>query len=101
MSATVADGSVQKYARHPAGSSTSTTRITPPAGFHVARNVLYRLVTGSPYRVNASVVHPRRWPALLARLTRSVPESLGRPGPFWPGGITGGSDHSAASHRSR
>ena len=51
MSATVADGSVQKYARHPVGSSTSTTRITPPAGRQVARNVLYRLTAGSPYSV--------------------------------------------------
>ena len=56
-----------------AGSSTSTTRITPPAGFQVARNVLYRLVTRSPYSVNASTVHPRLWPARLARLIRSVP----------------------------
>jgi hypothetical protein len=37
MSATEADASVQKYARHPVGSSTSTTRIAPPAGRQVAR----------------------------------------------------------------
>jgi hypothetical protein len=73
MSATVAEGSVQTYARHPVGSSTGTTRITPPAGFQVAGNDLDRLGTRSPSRVNASVVHPRRRPARLARLTRSVP----------------------------
>ena len=43
MSATLAEVSVQKYARQPVGSSTSTTRITPPAGRQVARNVLYSL----------------------------------------------------------
>jgi hypothetical protein len=41
MSATLAEVSVQKYARQPVGSSTSTTRIAPPAGRQVARNVLY------------------------------------------------------------
>src|SRR5439155_10410201 len=49
-SATVAAGSVQKNATQPVGSSTSTTRIAPPAGRQVARNVLYRLAVGLPYR---------------------------------------------------
>src|SRR3954465_12650390 len=35
---TVADASVQKNAPQPVGSSTSTTRITPPGGRHVARS---------------------------------------------------------------
>jgi hypothetical protein len=48
MSATEADASVPKDARHPAGSSTRTTRIVPPAGRQVARNVLYRLTVFSP-----------------------------------------------------
>ncbi len=48
MSATFAEVSVQKYARHPVGSSTSTTRITPPTGLQVARNVLYRLTVATP-----------------------------------------------------
>src|SRR6202020_1572632 len=52
MSATLAEVSVQKHARQPFGSSTSTTRITPPAGLQVARNVLYFLTTFSPYRSN-------------------------------------------------
>jgi hypothetical protein len=42
MSATEADGSVQKNARHPVGSSTITIRIKPPAGRQVARKVLFR-----------------------------------------------------------
>jgi hypothetical protein len=54
MSATLAETSVQKNARHPVGSSTSTTRIRPPAGRQVARNVLYRLAARSPYRVKTS-----------------------------------------------
>ena len=41
-SAAVAAGSVQKYATQPAsGFRTSTTRMAPPAGGQVARNVLY------------------------------------------------------------
>ena len=63
----LAEVSVQKYALQPAGSSTSTTRIAPPAGRQVARNVLYRLTASSPYRSNVSVDQPRRWPARLAR----------------------------------
>src|SRR3954454_24020177 len=43
ISATLAEVSVQKNARHPFDSSTRTTRITPPAGRQVARNVLYFL----------------------------------------------------------
>ena len=73
MSATEADGSVQKNATHPVGSSTSTTRIAPPAGRQVATNVLYRFAAGSPYRSNAPEAHPRRCPARLARLTAAVP----------------------------
>ena len=52
---------------------TSTTRITPPTGRQVARNVLYRLTVGFPYRSNTPVVQPRRWPARLARLMRASP----------------------------
>jgi hypothetical protein len=48
MSATPTDESVQKYAAHPAGSSITTTRIAPPAGCHVAANVLYRFVVSLP-----------------------------------------------------
>ena len=59
MSATLAEGSVQKNATHPVGSFTSTTRITPPTGRQVARNVLYRLTVGFPYRSNTPVVQPR------------------------------------------
>ena len=47
-SATLASTSVQKKATHPLGSSTSTTRITPPAGRHVATNVLYRFFARLP-----------------------------------------------------
>ena len=57
---TVATGSVQKNARHPVGSFTITTRINPPAGFHVARNVLYFLTTSAPYNSNVAVDQPRR-----------------------------------------
>src|SRR4051812_22669335 len=63
MSATVAAVSVQKNATHPFGSSTSTTRMAPPAGRHVATNVLYFFSVAFPYRVNVPVAHPRRWPA--------------------------------------
>ena len=38
ISATFADTSVQTKATHPLGSSTSTTRIAPPTGRHVATN---------------------------------------------------------------
>jgi hypothetical protein len=47
-SATPADGTVQTAATQPVGSSTRATRIRPPAGRHVAGNVLYRLVTLCP-----------------------------------------------------
>jgi hypothetical protein len=73
MSATVAAGSVQKNAAHPGGSSTSTTRITPPAGRQVATNVLYRFVVAFPYRSNVPITHPRRRPARLANSTRRSP----------------------------
>ena len=73
MSATLAEVSVQKYARQPVGSSTSTTRITPPAGRQVARNVLYRLTTFTPYSSKVSEDQPRRWPARLARSITSGP----------------------------
>ena len=73
MSATLAVESVQKNATHPAGSSTRTTRIAPPAGRHVATNVLYRLVVGFPYRVNVPVAHPRRCPPRFARWIRCAP----------------------------
>src|SRR4029077_18093567 len=66
MSATEAETSVQKNATHPLGSSTSTTRIAPPAGRQVATNVLYRFRVGFPYRSNTSKDQPRRWPARLA-----------------------------------
>jgi hypothetical protein len=72
MSAIEAETSVQKNATDPVGSSNNTTRVTPPAGRHDARNVLYRLVTRSRCRVKASVVHPPRWPARWARVTRST-----------------------------
>ena len=54
MSATLAAGSVQKNATHPVGSSTTTTRTVPPAGRHVATNVLYRLTAALPY---LSLIH--------------------------------------------
>ncbi|WP_088256751.1 hypothetical protein [Fimbriiglobus ruber] len=73
MSATVAAGSVQKYARHPVGSSTTTTRMAPPAGRHVATNVLYRLTVAFPYRTNVPVDYPPFWPARLAREIRRSP----------------------------
>lgn len=62
---------------------------------------MYRLVTRSPFSVKASVVHPRRWPARLVRLIRSVPKTRGRPGPRLSAGTIGGNDQSAASHRNR
>jgi hypothetical protein len=40
ISAAVAHTSVQKKPTHPLGSSTSTTRIPPPTGRHIATNVL-------------------------------------------------------------
>ncbi len=61
MSATPAVGSEQKNATHHLGSSTSSSRIAPPAGRHVATNVLY-FVVDLPYRVNVPVVHPRHCP---------------------------------------
>ena len=49
---------VQKNARHPVGSSASTTRIAPPTGRQVARNVLERLTIVVPYRSNTPTVIP-------------------------------------------
>ena len=46
--------SVQKYATQPSSSRTSTTRIKPPAGRYVARNVLKVLVTASRYRTKST-----------------------------------------------
>ena len=71
----------------------------PPAGRHVARNVLTVLVTFSPYCTHSTCCQPRFCPARLAREIRSLPyvgAGPGRPGCFGPG-----SDHSAASLRSR
>ncbi len=73
MSATPAVGSEQKNATHPLASSTNTTRMAPPAGRHVATNVLYRYTAGLPYRANVPVAHPRRCPPRLARSIRSSP----------------------------
>ena len=73
MSATVAVGLVQKNATQPVGSSTRTMRIAPPAGRHIATNVLYRLAVAFPYRVNVSVTHPRFWPPRFARSIRCSP----------------------------
>ncbi len=50
---------LQKYARQPCGSSTNTTRITPPAGRHVARNVLYRLTSVPSYSLKTPCDQPR------------------------------------------
>src|SRR5262249_55914217 len=44
------------------GSSTRTTRIVPPAGCHVATNVLYRLTAFLASSSNAPLAHPRRCP---------------------------------------
>src|SRR5262249_42011141 len=96
---TVASGSVLNRGSQPLSSLTNTTRITPPAGRHVARNVLEVLVPRSPYCTHATCRHPRVCPARLAREIRSLPyvgAGPGRPGFFGPG-----SDHSAASLRSR
>ena len=61
MSATVGDWSAQKNARHPAGSSTSTTRITPPAG---------RSSPGRPYIA---------WVSSSPRTTKTWPYTYGDP----------------------
>jgi len=79
-----ASGSVQKYASQPSASRTITTRIRPPAGRQVARNVLIVLTTRSPYCTHATRCQPRRWPARLARVMRPGPY-VGR-GPRRPGG---------------
>jgi hypothetical protein len=73
MSATVAAGSVQKNATHPFGSSTSTTRMAPPAGRQVATNVLHFFAAGFPYRSKVPVAHPRACPARLAGSIRCSP----------------------------
>src|SRR5688500_7825804 len=99
MSATVALGSVQKNAIHPFGSSTSTTRVTPPTGRHVASNVLYRFTAVLPYNSNVPVVHPRFCPARLANAIRLSPYF--RFGPRLPAGRLPGTPHNAASLRSR
>ena len=69
----VAPGAVQKKATQPWSSRTSTTRITPPAGRHVARNVLTVLVTFSPYCTHSTCCQPRFWPARLANEIRRLP----------------------------
>ena len=59
MSATLAAMSVQKNARQPSDSFTNKTRIAPPAGRHMATNVLYRWMTFSPYNSNVLRDQPR------------------------------------------
>ena len=80
---------MQKYARQPVGSSTSTTRITPPAGRHVATNVLYFLTTSCRrttrrcLRTSPAAGRPR-----LANSITSVAIGRGRatpPRPLRPG----------------
>jgi len=59
MSRTEASGSVQKYASQPCSSRTSTTRITPPAGFQVARKLFTVLLTFCWYCQQVTASHPR------------------------------------------
>ena len=95
-----AAGSVQKNATQPVGSSTSTTRIAPPAGRQVARNVLYRFAVGFPY----SVERPGRPAAPLAGPLGQVDPALAvDPGPARaaPAGRGPGTVRRAASFRSR
>jgi hypothetical protein len=99
MSATGPDASVQRNARHPVSTSTSTTRIGPPAGRRVARSVLYRLTVGSPYEATTSAVRPRGWPTRLARSMRRPPRIRGRP--RRPSGRGSGTVLGAASLRCR
>src|SRR5262249_11189946 len=72
-SAALARGSVQKKASQPSSSRTSTTRITPPAGRHVARNDLTALVTFRPYCTQSTCCQPRPCPARLASEIRPLP----------------------------
>src|SRR5262249_27975073 len=80
--------SVQKNATHPFGSSTSTTPMAPPAGRHVATNVLYFFSVGFPYRSKAPVTHPRNLsgplgqvdPLLAVGPVRHAPVRDPRPG---------------------
>lgn len=59
---TLAEVSVQKYALQPVGSS-ATTRIAPPAGRQVARNVLYLLTTFSrTVRTTSRAAGRLAWP---------------------------------------
>src|SRR5260370_5118839 len=79
---------------------TNTTRITPPAGRHVARNVLIVLVTFTPYCTHSSCCQPRVCPARLASEIRFLPY-VGS-GPRWPGRrFVGGRSHRCASLRKR
>ena len=55
-------------------SRTITTRTTPPATRHVARNVLTsQLLTFPPLITTSIVSQPRSWPARNASLIRLVP----------------------------
>src|SRR5439155_23704917 len=102
IAATVASASVQKNATQLVGSRTSTTRIRPPAGLYLARNVLYVLVTSSPYWTTASFCQPCRCAARLARLSLRLPYFGGRPRPRRvPGRGGSGRLHKAASLRRR
>ena len=64
---------MQKNATHPFGSSTSTTRIAPPAGRHVATNVLYRFAVGFPYRVERPGRPPAPLPGPLGQVDPAAP----------------------------
>src|SRR5262249_29911095 len=73
IDSTLAVMSVQKKATQPSSSATSTTRMAPPAGGHVATNVLYVLVTVSLYCTHSTVCQPPFCAARLARLRRFLP----------------------------
>ena len=62
MSPTTADRSVQKYATHPAGSATSTTRITPPDGRQVASRARIRDGGGTAARPDPAPADGRSAP---------------------------------------
>src|SRR5262249_10261950 len=66
-------GSVLKNASQPDSSRPTTTRSSPPAGRHVARNVLTDLTSSAPYWLTRTSRQPRGCAPRWRRLSRLLP----------------------------